>query len=165
MGQRPFDMTEWAKGRLTWMNGPKAVWHEWMGRRPFCHEWKPGWAKGQNVWNYRYLTCISYSYIYFAVKQKYELGPRPFGPCCSTYCYVTVIFDIIHWAIAHAHSCICRWAKGSPNPAPVKSARNNRSFGRVSLVPRAWDHPCPFTMNLCFVLLARTQCMSVHSLL
>ncbi|GMP28620.1 hypothetical protein CsSME_00004087 [Camellia sinensis var. sinensis] len=20
-----------------------------MGRRPFCHEWKPEWAKGQNV--------------------------------------------------------------------------------------------------------------------
>ena len=61
---QPIDMNDWAKVRLTWMIGPKADWHKWLGQRPVWHKWKfdmnesargrfdmNEWAIGQSVMN------------------------------------------------------------------------------------------------------------------
>ena len=64
----------------------------------------------------------------------------------------TSVFDIIHWAIAHAHSCVCRWAQRSPNPAPVNSVWNNKGIWRVS--------PCVSRTRPVFALLLCIYIMS-----
>ena len=88
MDQRSFDKHKWTKGRFDK--------HKWAEGRFDTNEWAEGrfdkneWAKGRFDINVHMLSRnMNWAIILHIV-------------------YMTSVFDIIHWAIAHAHSCVCR---------------------------------------------------------
>jgi len=132
---------------MTWMNGPEDVWYKWMGQRPpDINDTNELGLRQYDVFG----TAVTWPiFIYKLDRNRNWAQGRLKYIVLNTVC-VTSLFDIIHWAFAHAHSCVCSWAKGGPNPASVKFVWNNQGFEESALMSHAWDSSSPFCYPVLF---------------
>jgi len=155
-----FDKKEWMSQRPFWHEwmGQSPFWHKWVGQGPFWQEWKINGPKASML-----ETTVTWLKLCIWTLNKNVNWAQGRSEYIVLHIVCMFLFDIIHWAIAHAHSCVCRWAKRGPDPAPVKSC-GTTEFWRVS--PSVSRARLVFAFLLCyviFVLLARTLHMYVYS--
>ena len=100
------------------MSGPKVVLNvnEWAEGRLDTNVWAEGrfdrnvWAEGhfdKNDWAEGRFDISEWAEGRFAMNRSMNWAQGRLEHVVL-HCYVTSVFDIIHWAIAHAHSCVCR---------------------------------------------------------